>query len=56
MKPSDLLTIYETQLDVAKALKIAAPSVNRWFTTGKIPLLRQYQIERLTKGVLKADE
>lgn len=56
MKPSDLLTIYDTQLDVAKVLNIAAASVNRWFTTGKIPLLRQYQIECITKGKLKADE
>ncbi len=56
MKPNDLLTIYETQQDVAKSLNISPPSVNRWFMTGHIPLLRQYQIECLTKGKLKADE
>lgn len=56
MKPKDLLDFFETQLGVAKALGISPPSVNRWFTTGKIPLLRQYQIEKVTKGALKADE
>lgn len=56
MKPNDLLTIYETQRDVAKALNISPPSVNRWFATGQIPLLRQYQFEKITKGKLKADE
>lgn len=55
MKPNDLLTIYETQREVAKALNISPPSVNRWFATGQIPLLRQYQIQELTKGALKVN-
>lgn len=38
---------------VARALKVTRQSVCSW--SEEIPLLRQMQIEKLTKGKLKAD-
>lgn len=37
---------------VAKALGIAQPSVSEWV---EIPPLRQLELERITKGALRAD-
>ena len=39
---------------VADALGITKGSVSQWGET--VPLLRAYQIERLTNGALKAEE
>lgn len=40
--------------DLAKALGISAAAVTQWGET--LPMLRQYQIESLTRGRLKADK
>ena len=56
MKPKDLLSIWKTQADIARALDIKPPSVSLWFSSGEIPLDRQYQIELATCGKLKADK
>lgn len=46
---------YQTQSALAKALGIKGPSVAEWKANGTIPLTRQYQIEVLSGGKLKAD-
>lgn len=40
------------KIDLARALGIRPSAVTMW--GNEIPLLRQYQIEHLTKGALKA--
>lgn len=41
------------KIELARALKISPSAVTMWGE--EIPLLRQYQLERITKGALKAD-
>ncbi|NYT74225.1 Cro/Cl family transcriptional regulator [Halomonas sp. QX-2] len=41
------------KIELAKALKISPSAVTMWGE--EIPLLRQYQLERITDGALKAD-
>jgi len=41
------------KIDIAKALRISPAAVTMW--GDKIPLLRQYQLEKLTNGKLKAE-
>ena len=38
---------------LAKALGVTYEAVRQW---GKVPELRQYQIERITAGALQADQ
>lgn len=53
MKKKDVIKFFGTQEKTAKALNISQASVCKW---GKnIPRLRAFEIERLTKGKLKAD-
>lgn len=43
--------------DVAEALGISRAAVSMWAAAGEIPLLRQYQIEAVTRRRLRvADE
>ena len=53
MKTSDVIGHYKTQTAAAKALGIDQSSVSGWDEFP--PDARQLQIERLTKGVLKAE-
>lgn len=46
---------HNNQSEISRLLGISRSSVNEWFKKGKIPLMRQYQIEVLTNGKLKAD-
>lgn len=41
------------KIDLAKALRLSPSAITQW--GDDVPLLRQYQLERLTKGALKAD-
>ncbi|WP_339885626.1 Cro/CI family transcriptional regulator [Vreelandella maris] len=41
------------KIELARALKISPSAVTMWGE--EIPLLRQYQLERITDGALKAD-
>ena len=59
MTKSDVLNFFKTQQGVAKAMTnagfpISQAAVSKWPET--IPPLRAYQIERITKGELKADD
>lgn len=38
---------FKNQSAVADGLKISKQAVSKWFSTGAIPLLRQYQIREL---------
>jgi hypothetical protein len=49
-----LVDYYGSQSAAARALGIEPPSVNEWKDKG-IPEVRQLQLHKLTKGVLKAD-
>lgn len=58
MKLSDVIEYFGGRHeDVAEALGISRAAVSMWVAAGEIPLLRQYQIEVLTKRRLRvADE
>lgn len=45
---------YGSQSKLAEALGISKAAVSKW-TTAAIPMLRQYQLEKMTGGKLKAD-
>lgn len=41
------------KIELARALKISPSAVTMW--GDDVPLLRQYQLERITEGALKAE-
>ncbi|SDI28514.1 DNA-binding transcriptional regulator Cro [Vreelandella titanicae] len=41
------------KIDLAKALGLSPSAITQW--GDDVPLLRQYQLERITKGALKAE-
>jgi hypothetical protein len=53
MKTEDAISYFGSRYAIALALDIAPPSVYRWGDV--VPDLRQLQLERLTRGVLKAN-
>ena len=53
MKKDEVLAYYGTQVQLAKTLGITQAAVAQW---REVPMLRQYQIERLTGGALKAQD
>lgn len=55
MKVKDVIEHFGSQTATAKALGVSVPSVWAWVSSKKVPQLRQYQIEKITKGKLKAD-
>jgi len=52
MKKSEAVAFYGTQAALAKALRVKPAAVSQWI---EIPPRRQYELEDLTGGVLKAD-
>lgn len=54
MKKDEAIAYYGTQIKLAQALGISQAAISKW--PDKVPLLRQYQIERLTGGALKVDD
>ena len=56
MTPQQAIDFYGSQAELARAVGIAQPSVWEWVNSGRIPQLRQCQLELLTKGNLKADQ
>ena len=54
MTYDDLIQHYGSQIEIARALGVAPPSVHGWQYTG-VPPLRQLQIEGLTRKKLRAD-
>lgn len=53
MKKADVVAHFGNQTKVANALGISHVAVSKW--GDDIPLLRAYQIERITNGALKAE-
>lgn len=54
MTYDDLLEFYHNDVGrLAQDLECTTQSIYMW--KGKIPRMRQYQLERITKGKLKAD-
>ena len=49
MTPKQLLKIYGSQAEIARALGVTRQAVLRWFKENKIPALRLYQIECVVK-------
>lgn len=54
MKTKDAIRFFGTQAELARALGITRQSIKSWGET--VPLARQYQIERMTSGKLRAPE
>ncbi|WP_192483182.1 MULTISPECIES: Cro/CI family transcriptional regulator [Cysteiniphilum] len=53
MKTKEVIEYYGSQIATAKALQIATSSITTW---GEFPpLIKQFEIERITNGELKAD-
>lgn len=53
MKKEDAINHYGSPTQLARALGITLQAIGQW--GDDVPLLRQYQLERLTAGELKAD-
>lgn len=56
MKVDDVIAHFGTATAAARALGVTKGAVSQWVTAGQIPSLRQYQIERVTGGALRASE
>lgn len=55
MTPQQAISHFGSQSKLAAALGLKQPSIAGWVTEGKIPEPRQYQIEIVSGGKLKAD-
>lgn len=53
MKRSDVISFFGGQKETGDALGISQAAVSLWGDT--VPLTRQYQIQVISKGKLKAD-
>ncbi|MEQ7870717.1 Cro/CI family transcriptional regulator [Chromohalobacter salexigens] len=53
MKKADAINYYGSATALAKALSITLQAIGQW--GDEVPLLRQYQLERMTDGALRAD-
>lgn len=53
MEPEQVIEYFGTRKKTAKALGIAQQSIAAWVKLGKVPKLRQYQIEKVTGGKLR---
>ena len=56
MNYEQVIEYFGSQKAAAVALSLSQPSISDWKSTGRIPHLRQLQIEHVTEGALKADE
>lgn len=52
MTPAAVIAHFGTQDRTARALGIQQSSVADWVATGRVPILRQYQIQVITAGAL----
>lgn len=56
MTLGDAVAHFGSLAKMGRALGISTAATARWSNNDRVPMLRQYQIEKLTKGKLKADE
>jgi len=55
MSPIEAVSHFGTQVRLAEALGISQSSVSEWVDRGHIPWPRQFQIQHVSGGALKAD-
>lgn len=55
MTPNAVIEHFGSITKTAQALGIKPPSVCEWLTRGRVPEVRQYQIEQATGGMLRAE-
>ena len=55
MKLQDVLNYFGNQNRTAIQLGISREAVRKWVVKNEVPILRQYQIQELTKGALKVN-
>lgn len=55
MTPDELIAHFGGISATARALGVKPPSVSEWKAAGRVPPGRQYQIEVVTDGALRAD-
>lgn len=56
MKPADVIAaLGGTQVRAAQALGVTQGAISQWVVAGRVPLTRQYQVEVLTEGALRAE-
>lgn len=56
MTPSQAIQHFDGIPRLAKALGVAPPTIYDWLNAESIPMVRQYQIELASAGVLRADK
>lgn len=56
MSVDEVVKYFGSTYKAADALKISARNFQAWRRKGKISLVQQFRLEKLTNGVLKADE
>lgn len=56
MTLSEAVSHFGSLAKMARSLGVSTAATARWSNNDRVPMLRQYQIEKLTKGKLKADE
>lgn len=55
MSPTQVVNHFGTVLNASRVLLVTTQTIYFWIKTGRIPRLRQYDIEEQTKGKLKRD-
>ena len=53
---SDIISKFGNQSKMARILSISPQAIQRWVSTGKLPIRRALQIERITKGELRLED
>jgi len=56
VKLQEAIDYFGTKSEMARALGIEPQSITLWVDDDRIPILRQYHIQVVTKGKLKADK
>lgn len=54
MKKSEIIEYFDNLSILARSLEIAPQAIYKW-SEDSVPMLRQIQIQKLTRGKLKAD-
>ncbi|AEE26330.1 Cro/CI family transcriptional regulator [Francisella hispaniensis] len=54
MKINHVIKHFKTKAELARVLKIEPSAVSHWVKKDEIPAKRQLQIQKITKGKLKA--
>jgi DNA-binding transcriptional regulator Cro len=55
MTPTEAVTFFHSQSGLARVLGVTSQAVNKWVAQGEIPVGRQFQLQVLTRGKLRAD-